>query len=48
MLCFLLVFRAMIAEGERVVKEWWEVAGFAVGAGRWLGEEYDVRRNEHA
>ena len=38
----------MIAEGERVVKEWWEVAGFAVAAGRWLGEDYDVRRNEHA
>lgn len=47
-LCVFLVFRAMIAEGEHVVKEWWEVAGFTVAAGRWLGKDYDVGRNEHA
>lgn len=35
-------------EGEHVVKEWWEVAGFTVAAGRWLGKDYDVGRNEHA
>ena len=43
---FPLCFDVTMAEGDGEIKEWWQMAGFSVGAGQWLGQPKLWKSNE--